>query len=159
LLHRVEFSYVQPSARGAGVTQAAKQRQPRCASAETIGVGGRCAGQAAIMIKAATSFIAFLIAAPFGSETINVRGHGAVDLETFECRDITRSSLIQRVCYDHAQHTLIVGIKSRYDQYCDLPQPTFDGFMAAPSMGQFFNQNIGGSGTSRRYDCRTHRDR
>jgi hypothetical protein len=110
-----------------------------------------------IMIRAATSLIAFLLTAPVGSETVDVRERGTIDLATFECHDINRSSLIQRVCYDHAQRYLIVGISGRYDDYCELTQPTFDGFMTAPSMGQFFNQKIRGSGSSDRYDCRTHR--
>jgi hypothetical protein len=105
------------------------------------------------MIKAATSLVVFLIAAPVGSETINVRGHGVVDLETFECRDVTRSSIVQRVCYDHAQRHLIVAVKGAYDQYCDLPAETFDALMGAPSMGQFFNRNIRGA-SSARYACR-----
>jgi hypothetical protein len=29
--------------------------------------------------------------------------------------------------------------------------------MGAPSMGQFYNQNIKGSGSDGPYDCRTHR--
>ena len=109
------------------------------------------------MIKAATSLIVFLIAAPVGSETINVSGHGVIDLDTFECRDISRSSLIQRVCYDSVQRTLIVGIRGGYDNYCELSQQTFESFMNAPSMGQFFNRNIRRSEPDARYDCRTHR--
>jgi hypothetical protein len=110
-----------------------------------------------IMIRAATSLIAFLLTAPVGSETADVKDRGPIDLATFECHDINRSSLIQRVCYDHAQRYLIVGIGGRFDDYCELPQQTFDGFMTAPSMGQFFNRNIRGSGSSDRYDCGTHR--
>ena len=106
------------------------------------------------MIRAATTLILLLLTARAGPETIDVRDRGAVDLTTFECRDINRSSLIQRVCYDHAQRTLIVGIKGSYDDYCDLPQQTLDRFMTAPSMGQFFNANIRGSGPDTRYDCR-----
>jgi KTSC domain-containing protein len=94
------------------------------------------------MIRAATSLIAFLLTAPVGSETVDVRDHGPVDLATFECRDINRSSLIQRVCYDRTQRYLIVGIRGSYDGYCELPQQTFDSFMMAPSMGLFFNRNI-----------------
>ena len=106
-----------------------------------------------IMIRAATSLIAFLLTAPVGSERVDVKDRGTIDLATFECRDINRSSLIQRVCYDHAQRNLIVGIRGRYDDYCELPQQTFDGFMTAPSMGQFFNRNIrGASGAA--YACR-----
>src|SRR5437868_1628352 len=77
-----------------------------------------------IMIRAAASLIAFLLTAPVGSETVDVSDRGTIDLATFECRDINRSSLVQRVCYDSAQRTLIVGIKGSYDDYCDLPQQT-----------------------------------
>ena len=94
------------------------------------------------MVRAATALFLSLVAAPVTSETVDVRGRGAVDLKTFECRDINRSSLIQRVCYDRARHYLIVGIRGSYDGYCELPQQTFDSFMTAPSMGQFFNRNI-----------------
>jgi hypothetical protein len=109
------------------------------------------------MIRAATALIGLLLSAEFGSETVDVRGRGAVDLSTFECRDVNRSSLIQRVCYDQAKRYMIVGIKGVYDQYCELPQPAFEGLMGAPSMGQFFNQHIRGSGADGRYDCRTLR--
>ena len=103
------------------------------------------------MIRAAASLIAFLLTAPVGSETIDVRDRGAVDLAPFECRDITRSSLIQRVCYDQARRYLVVAIRGSYDFYCELPPQTYDGFMAAPSMGQFFKENIRPRGD--RYGC------
>lgn len=109
------------------------------------------------MIRAATSLIAFLLTAAVGSETVELGDRGSIDLATFECRDINRSSLIQRVCYDSAQRHLIVAIKGRYLSYCELPQQSFDGFMTAPSMGQFFKQNIRRSAWNDRYDCRTPR--
>lgn len=109
------------------------------------------------MIRAATALIVRLFTAEVGSETVDVRDRGAVDLRTFACRDISRSSLIQRVCYDSAQSYLIIGIKGGYDQYCEFPASTFDGLMGAPSMGQFFNRNIRASGADSAYDCRTHR--
>ena len=94
------------------------------------------------MIASITALFTQLLTAPITSETIEVRGGGAVDLATFECRDIKRSSLIQRVCYDRAQGKLIVAVNGVYDQYCDLPAATFESLMGAPSMGQFFNRNI-----------------
>jgi hypothetical protein len=109
------------------------------------------------MIRAATALIGLLLTAEFGSETVDVKGRGRVDLSPFECRDINRSSLIQRVCYDQANSYMIIGIKGAYDQYCELPQPAFDGLMGAPSMGQFFNRHIRSLGADGRYDCRTHR--
>ena len=107
------------------------------------------------MVRIATLLL-HLFVAELGSEAVEVRDRGIVDLKTFECRDINRSSLIQRVCYDKAQGTLIVGIKNVYEQYCDLSAPTFDGLMSAPSMGQFFNRNIRGAGSGSAYDCLTH---
>jgi hypothetical protein len=107
------------------------------------------------MVRIATLLL-HLFVAEVGSETVEVRGRGTVDLKTFECRDINRSSLIQRVCYDRAQSYLIVGIKNVYDQYCDLPPPTFDSLMGAPSMGQFFNRNIRTAESGGAHDCAMH---
>jgi hypothetical protein len=109
------------------------------------------------MIRAATALIVFLFAAEVRSETIDVKYWGPLDLKTFDCRDISRSSFIQRVCYDRAQSFMAISLRGVYYPYCELPQAAFDHFMAAPSMGQFYNQNIKGSGLDGPYDCRTHR--
>jgi len=109
------------------------------------------------MVRTATTLLLHLFTADVGSDAVDVRDRGIVDLKTFDCRDINRSSLIQRVCYDRAQSYLLVSIKNVYDQYCDLPPPAFDGLMGAPSMGQFFNRNIKGTGSGGPYDCRRHR--
>jgi hypothetical protein len=87
-----------------------------------------------------------LLIAEVGSETVDVRDRGTVDLRTFECRDINRSSLIQRVCYDKAQRHMTTNIKGIHRQYCELPVTTFEALMDAPSMGQFFSHSINGSG-------------
>ena len=105
------------------------------------------------MIGAATTLIAMLLTAEFGSETVDVRNRGTVDLATFECRDTPRSTLIQRACYDHAQASMIVSVKGAYFQYCDLPPATFAGLLAAPSIGQFFKRNFASGGSGRRFDC------
>ena len=110
------------------------------------------------MVRTATALLLHLFTAEVGSETVDVRDRGTVDLKTFECRDINRSSLIQRVCYDKAQSHMIISIKGVYDQYCELPAQTFDSLMGAPSMGQFFNRNIRGPGPVGPYQCRTHRN-
>jgi hypothetical protein len=109
------------------------------------------------MIGAATTLLLLWFTAEVGSETVDVGDRGAVDLGTFECRDINRSSLIQRVCYDRAQNYLIINVKGTYDHCCGLAAPTVHGLMGAPSMGQFFNRNIRGAGSGGRYDCRAQR--
>jgi hypothetical protein len=105
------------------------------------------------MIGAATPLIALLLTAEFGSETVQVKDHGSIDLASFECRDTPRSTVIQRACYDRAQANLIVSVKGAYLRYCGLPPATFDGLMAAPSMGQFFKQHFEAAGSDGRYDC------
>jgi hypothetical protein len=86
------------------------------------------------------------------AETVSVEGRGAVDLKPFVCQDITRSSLVNRVCYDTANRTMIVRLNSVYSQYCDVPEVARDSFLNAPSMGQYYNANIKGSGAP--YQCR-----
>jgi KTSC domain len=110
-----------------------------------------------VLVKAATTLILLMLASEVQSETVDVKYRGPVDLKTFECQDISRSSFIQRVCYDQSQSYMIISLKGAYYHYCELPPTTFDGLMSAPSMGQFYNQNIKGIGLDGPYDCRTHR--
>jgi hypothetical protein len=55
----------------------------------------------------------------------------------------------QRVCHDRPQ-------SCTHYHYSEFPLATFEAFMAAPSMGRYFNQNIEGSGADGPYDWRTH---
>jgi hypothetical protein len=109
------------------------------------------------MIRAASVLIVLLFTAEARSETVDVKYRGPVVLKTFECQDISRSSFIQRVCYDKAQSYMIISLRGTYYYYCELPFATLDGLMGAPSMGEFYNRNIKRSGSDGPYDCRTHR--
>jgi hypothetical protein len=108
------------------------------------------------MVRTSTALFLLLLTAQARSETVDVKYRGPVDLKTFECRDTPRSSFIQRVCYDRPQTYMIINLKGTYYHYCELPPATFDALMGAPSMGQFYNQNIKGSGSDGPYDCRMH---
>jgi hypothetical protein len=88
------------------------------------------------------------------AETVNVEGRGAVDLTPFVCQDITRSSLVSRVCYDASNRTMIVQLNSVYSQVCDVPEAARDSFLNAPSMGQYYNANIKSLGAAAAYQCR-----
>jgi hypothetical protein len=109
------------------------------------------------MIRAITSALICLIATPVVSETVDVKYRGAVELKPFTCTDTPRSSFIQRVRYDKAQSYMLINLRGKYYHYCELPAATFDAFMVAPSMGQFYNQKIKGNGSDGPFDCRTHR--
>jgi len=104
--------------------------------------------------------LALLITAPWEeAEIVDVKDLGAVDLKPFNCQDVTRSSVISRVCYDTESRRMLVQRHAIYHQYCDLPKDRFDAFLKAPSMGQFFNANIRAAGRDGNgpYDCRTHK--
>jgi hypothetical protein len=103
------------------------------------------------------AFLFILLAASAGAETVNVKYRGPVDLKPFACTDTPRSSFIQRVCYDKAQSYMLINLRGTYYHYCELPPAMLDQFMAAPSMGQFYNQNIKGWGSDGPFDCRTHK--
>ena len=100
--------------------------------------------------------LALLFTAPWEeAEIVDVKDRRAVDLKPFNCQDITRSSVVSRVCYDAANQRMLVQRHAAYYQYCNLPKDTLDAFLNAPSMGQYFQANIEGAGGSGPYDCRT----
>ena len=99
------------------------------------------------LMQNAMTRLAFILALIFTAnwqeaETVDVEGRGPVHLMAFNCQDITRSSLISRVCYDTEGRRMLVQRHAVYRQYCDLPKGTFDAVLNAPSMGRFFNANI-----------------
>ena len=101
--------------------------------------------------------VVLLLAAVSHAETVEVKYSGPIDLKSFACSNVTRSSFIQRVCYDKSQSYMLINLRGTYYHYCELPVATFDAFMTASSMGQFYNQQIKGSGSDGPFDCRTHR--
>nr|WP_249153487.1 KTSC domain-containing protein [Bradyrhizobium diazoefficiens] len=94
-----------------------------------------------------------LAAAPIVSETVETGDRRPIDLATFECRDISRSTVLQRVCYDRAHNDLVVATGGFYARYCGVAAETVDRLLGAPSMGQFFNRHIRREAAGGRYDC------
>jgi len=89
---------------------------------------------------------------------------GCVPLATFDCRTITRSSFIHRVCYKEAKRYMIIWFKDKQEtvreppyHYCDIGPQIMEEFLAAPSMGRYYNANIKGTAAKRGpFDCRDH---
>ncbi|WP_407170211.1 KTSC domain-containing protein [Bradyrhizobium sp. ORS 111] len=106
------------------------------------------------MVRAA-ALIFSLLAAPIGPETIDIGNGGRVDLSTFDCRDIGRSTIVQRICYDARQRMLLVAVRGSYQHYCGVPAATVDALMNAPSMGLYLNRVLRIAGADGRYTCRT----
>jgi len=106
------------------------------------------------MIRHIASVLALLWTAPVVTEKVDVGERGAIDLAPFACTDTPRSSLVQRVCYDEARRYLLVNVRGSYRDYCGLPAATLNAFIAAPSMGQFYTQNVAASGDDGPFKCR-----
>jgi hypothetical protein len=90
-------------------------------------------------------------------ETVDVENRGTLALKPYACQDITRSSLVNRVCYDAGSRLMIVQLNAVYFQHCDVSQATLDAFLNAPSMGQYYRARIASAGSNGPYDCSTYR--
>lgn len=109
------------------------------------------------MLNFVSALVVFLHSVSWAeAETIDVMYFGSVDLKTFACTDITRSSFVRRTCYDRAQQFLVVQLNATYYPYCELPAAAFEAFLKSTSLGQYYNGNIKGSGSDGPFDCRTH---
>ena len=85
------------------------------------------------------------------AETVYVKYRGSVDLEPFKCETITRSSFINRLCYDEKEKYVIVLLKNTYYHYCEVPKSLVSSWLSVASMGRFYTSKIKG-----KYDCRVY---
>ena len=100
--------------------------------------------------------LALLFTAPWEeAEIVEVKDRGPVGLAPFSCQDVTRSSVIGRVCYDSETRRMLVQRHAVYQQYCGVPQEARDALLNAPSMGRYFKASIeaGGPDGNGPYDC------
>ena len=109
------------------------------------------------MIRSVAIALALLWTAPVVPETVELGDHATIDLAPFACTDTPRSSVVQRVCYDEARRYLLVNVRGSYRDYCELPAAIFNAFIAAPSMGQFYSQQIAASAQSGPFRCQTEK--
>jgi KTSC domain len=90
------------------------------------------------------------------AETVQVKYHGPVLLDAFACADVREGSDVSRICYDVAEHYMLIRLKTTYYHYCEIDAATVRGLQAASSKRQYFEARIRGSGTDGPFDCRTH---
>ena len=93
-----------------------------------------------------------LIFGQANAETVYVKYRGPVDLAPFTCETVTRSSLVQRVCYDSSEQYMIINLQGTYYHYCEIDSGTVGQLLTAQSMGRFYNAAIKGH-----FDCRARR--
>lgn len=90
------------------------------------------------------------------AETVQVKYHGAVSLDSFACADVSENSDVARICYDKAERYMVIRLKTTYYHYCEIDAATVKGLQGASSKRQFFESRIRGSGGQGPFDCRTH---
>lgn len=88
------------------------------------------------------------------AETVEVKYRGPVQLDSFKCTDIFRSSFIRRVCYDREDSYLLLNLNGTYYHYCEVPVSVVNELLNAPSMGSYYGNAIKGKGGMGPYDCR-----
>jgi hypothetical protein len=86
------------------------------------------------------------------AETVAVKYRGPVDLSPFACEWITRSAVVERLCYDTRERYVIVNLRGIYYHYCEVPPNVVAAWQQADSMGKFHNEQVKG-----RFDCRVLR--
>lgn len=99
--------------------------------------------------------LAFCVAplAPARAETVEVKYIGSTNLDHYECDIVTRSSLINRLCYNAAARSVVVQLRETYYAYCNVPDDVVANWFAAESMGRFYNQSIRSDAVDGRFAC------
>jgi hypothetical protein len=105
------------------------------------------------MALAATGIVAGTIpTSAVAAETVMVKYRGPVDLAPFNCEWVSRSSVVNRLCYDIKEKYVVVNLSGTYYHYCEVPANVVSGWRQADSMGRYYNAVVKG-----RYDCRVLR--
>lgn len=90
------------------------------------------------------------------AETVQVKYHGPVSLDSFACVDVRESSDVTRICHDAAERYMLIRLKATYYHYCEIDSKTVQGLHAAQSKRAYFEARIRGTGSDGPFDCRTH---
>ena len=93
----------------------------------------------------AIGFLAGIWPAFTSAETVHVKYRGLVDLSSFDCAWIERSSLVKRLCYDAKERYVVVNLSGTYYHYCEVPRNVVVAWRTADSMGRFYNANMKGN--------------
>lgn len=85
------------------------------------------------------------------AESVSVKYGGEVNIDSFSCEWVSRSSFVNRLCFDPNESYVIVLLSNTYYHYCGVPAGVVISWSAATSMGRFYNVNVKG-----KYDCRVN---
>jgi hypothetical protein len=98
---------------------------------------------------------AALLTAPGASaETVVIKYRGPVDLTRMSCVTITRSSPINRLCYDCKEKYVVVQLDATYYHDCGVPADVISNWRAAQSIGRYYNAESKAASTAAEGTCR-----
>ena len=101
------------------------------------------------------AFLFFLALSSVASaETVEVKYRGPVNIDTFDCPALKRSSVVHRICYHEPTRYLVVLLRNTYYHYCEIGPNVVAEWITSPSLGKFYNANVRGSSNGGLYDCR-----
>lgn len=83
------------------------------------------------------------------AETVDVKYKGPVDVSSFTCTPLPRSSFIRRVCYDTPKRYMILDLNGTHYEFCAVGPSDVADLIGASSAGRHFNTTIKG-----RFNCR-----
>jgi hypothetical protein len=90
-----------------------------------------------------------LWSAPLHAESVFVKYHGLVDISSMRCQWTTRSSFVERICYEPNRRYMLVNLRGTYYHYCGVPRSAVSEWVEAGSLGRHYNAYIKGH-----FDCR-----
>jgi len=76
------------------------------------------------------------------AEVVDVKYRGTISLVTFECPNIKKSRLVNRICYQREAQYMVIKLKSTYYHYCEVGVDVLSEFISAKSLGRFYLRNI-----------------
>jgi hypothetical protein len=97
--------------------------------------------------------------APASEASVCVKyGPCPLDVSSFACTDIARSSFVRRVCYDEPKSFMVIKLNETWYPYCSVDAATVAKLLSAESVGSFYNQAIRSrpDGSNGPFDCRDH---
>lgn len=101
------------------------------------------------MSKVVLMLLLTILSSSAMAETVYVKYRGAVDLAPFVCEQVSRSSVVKRLCYDPQEKYIIVNLNGTYYHYCEVPPSLVSDWRRSASMGRYYNSKVKG-----RFDCR-----
>jgi hypothetical protein len=97
-----------------------------------------------------------LSSVPVTADELCPKYGSCVPADQFNCREITTSSLVTRVCYSGAKEYMVVRLKQTDYHYCAIDAQTVKDFLTASSMGLFYNERIKVNANDGKFSCQTH---